>query len=247
MESRQSLRRLLSCFVVASSLGLVAGCASTATESGYVFAPENAIDNPFHQDPFCENVHSYKDGRTPNYFAKYRPEANLSADIQLIAPRQINRHSVGPGLLVPLPVVPDPVGNGKAANYRSAPERQFDKVVIAVYPKPFRVGYFFTPSQVWLETGGKALHPVKISRHYTHNYENREKLLDIVREKLPAQSGEFNAYVLEFNVKDIAGATMKLHIAGFDHQGVIVPGRVFNLLTNQVQVFDWKYDTDCNM
>jgi hypothetical protein len=148
---------------------------------------------------------------------------------------------------VPLPVIPDPVGNGKAAQYRSAPEAQFETVKIAVYPDPFRSGYFFTPSQVWLETSGKALHPIKISRHFSVNHENRQKVLGIVREKLPSQSGEFNAYVLEFNVKGVAGSYMNLHMAGFDREGMPVARQVFRLVTNQAQVFDWKYDTDCNI
>lgn len=117
---------------------------------------------------------------------------------------------------------------------------------VAVYPEPFRTGYFFTPSQVWLETGGKSLHPVRVTHHYTHNHENRQQALDIVREKLPAHSGEFNAYLLEFDVKDVASATVNLHVAGFDRDGVAVPAQVFRLSASQSRVFDWKYDTDCN-
>jgi len=237
-------------FVVSIIAGVfcagLSGCASVATESGYVFLPENAMDNPSRKDPFCAQVRHYK-GAEPAYFAQYHPEPNLAARIQLLEPREINRHSVGPGVLVPLPIIPDPVGNGKAANYRNAPEAQFATVKIAVYPDPFRTGYFFTPSQVWLETGGKTLHPIKISRHYSVNHENRQKVLGIVREKLPAQSGEFNAYVLEFNVKGVAGSFMNLHMAGFDREGIPATSQIFRLVTNQSTVFDWKYDTDCNI
>ncbi len=245
MESRR-LRFALPCSVLACSISLLFGCASVSTESGYVFAPENAIDNPNRPDPFCAQVRRYE-GATPAYFAKYQPQDDLTVRLQMLEPRRLNHHSVGPGVLVPLPVIPDPVGNSRAAQYRSAPEGQFNTVKLAVYPLPFRTGYFFTPSQMWLETGGKVLHPVKVSRHYSVNHENREKVLDISREKLPAQSGEFNAYVLEFNVKGVAGSYMKLHVSGFDREGVVVPEQVFKLSTNQARVFDWKYDTDCNI
>ncbi|MEZ5539502.1 MAG: hypothetical protein R3E63_06020 [Pseudomonadales bacterium] len=243
---RRRLRFVFSCVALIGSIGSLLGCASVSTESGYVFAPENAIDNPNRPDSFCAQVRHYK-GETPAYFAKYQPEADLLARLQLLSPRKLNHHSVGPGVLVPLPVIPDPIGNSKAAQYRSAPEAQFTTVKLAIYPVPFRTGYFFTPSQVRLETGGKILHPVKISRHYSVNHENREKVLDIVRESLPAQSGEFNAYVLEFNVKNIAGSFMKLHVSGFDQHGSVIPEQVFKLSTNQARVFDWKYDTDCNI
>ena len=244
MESRHS-RFAVSVIAGMLCAGFLGGCASVATESGYVFLPENAIDNPNYQDPFCAHIRNYK-GTEPAYFAKYRPEADLTARVQLLEPRKINQHSVGPGVLVPLPVIPDPVGNSKAANYRSAPEAQFETVKIAVYPEPFRTGYSFTPSQVRLETGGKTLHPVKISRRYSVNHENRETVLGIVRERLPAHSGEFNAYVLEFDVKNIAGSFVNLHMNGFDRDGIPVTGQVFRLITQQSQVFDWKYDTGCN-
>ncbi|MBK8103779.1 MAG: hypothetical protein IPK30_11065 [Cellvibrionales bacterium] len=245
MESRHA-RFVVSVFAGVFCAALMSGCASVATESAYVFLPENAIDNPNHKDPFCAHIRNYK-GAEPAYFSKYYPEVDFTARLQLLAPRVINQHSVGPGVIVPLPVIPDPVGNGKAAQYRSAPEAQFETVKIAVYPDPFRSGYFFTPSQVWLETSGKALHPIKISRHFSVNHENRQKVLGIVREKLPSQSGEFNAYVLEFNVKGVAGSYMNLHMAGFDREGMPVARQVFRLVTNQAQVFDWKYDTDCNI
>jgi hypothetical protein len=223
---------------------LLSGCAKVSTESGYVFAIEDAIDNPSIKDQLCSNVHKYK-GDEPMYYADYKPEANFTAQIQLLAPRKNHNISVGPGILFPLPLLPDPWGTNSAVYYHSVPEKEFDRLVVAIYPKPFAPNYFFTPTQVRLDIAGKALFPVKVTRHFSVNLAARQQTLDINRERLTSNSGEFEAYVVEFDIKNIASPSATLHMSGIDRKGVALPPRDYPLSINQSKVFDWHHDFGC--
>ncbi len=123
---------------------------------------------------------------TPTYFAEYAPEKNLGVRLQLLAPRE--KHNIGfrSRSIVPLPLLPDPWGESSALLIII--HHQLKKVstdlIVAVYPKPFKQGYFFTPSQVSLEIAGKSLYPSKVTRHYTVNLDPKKQDLDITRERL---------------------------------------------------------------
>ena len=223
---------------------LLNGCAKVSSESGYVFAKEDAIDNPTIKDQLCSNVHKYK-GDDPTYYADYKPETNFTAQLQLLAPRKNHNISVGPGILLPLPLLPDPWGGASAAYYHAVPEKEFDRLVVAIYPKPFAPNYFFTPAQVRLDIAGKALFPVKVTRHFSVNLAARQQTLDITRERLTSNSGEFEAYVVEFDIKNIASPSATLHMSGIDRKGVVLTARDYPLSINQSKVFDWHHDFGC--
>lgn len=223
---------------------LPTGCARVSTETAYVFSAEDAVDNIALKDNLCKNVHAYK-GQEPAYFAKYYPSPDLGVRLQLLAPRKNHTVAVGPGVVVPLPLIPNPWGGVSSVYYHSVPEKEFDRFVVAVYPDPFKLNYFFTPAQVRLDIGGKSLQPVKVTRHYTVNLEPRHQAFGVVRERLNVRNGEFDAFVIEFDINDVISPAATLHMSGFDYDGAALGARDYPLTIKQSKLFDWEHDVDC--
>lgn len=235
------------CFLAAGLVGfgfLFTGCARVSTETGYVFDAEDAADNITLKDNLCKDVHAYK-GQTPTYFAKYSPDANLGVRLQLLAPRKRHNLGFGPGVILPMPLIPNPWGNASAAYYHSSPTKDFSRFIVAVYPDAFKQNYFFTPSRVSLEIGGKVMAPVRVTRHYTVNLDPRKQEYGVERERLKVRNGEFDTFVIEFDVGGMASADAILHMSGFDHNGVGLNSRDYPLTIKQSTAFDWQHDVDC--
>lgn len=223
---------------------LITGCARVSTETAYVFAAEDAVDNPALKDNLCKDVHAYK-GQEPTYFAKYYPSPDLGVRLQLLAPRKQHTMGIGPGVILPMPLIPNPWGGVQSAYYHSVPEKEFGHFVVAVYPDPFTQGYSFTPSQVRLDIGGKSLQPTRITRHYTVNLEPRVQVHGLSRERLKVRNGEFDAFVIEFDTTNVVNPAATLHMSGFDHNGKSLGAYDYLLSIKRSTRFDWEHDVDC--
>lgn len=225
------------------ALALLSGCASVSMEQGYVFSAADAID-PWMPAPLgCDNVKKYytADGKPPAYFTLYEDDG-LRAHVSLVPATHQDSMWVGPGVIVPLPIFPNPVGIDGQIKHHYSPHQSIQPFRIAVYPVAYKLGYRFTPKQVKIKVGGQWQTPSNITYYASHNAGEliqTDYPADTI--ELKSHSTEYQMYLLDFdiNVDSYANPVEAIRMAGFDFQEQAIKAKQYPLSYAEIKRFDW--------
>lgn len=220
----------------------LSGCSQVTQQNRIVFESSPKIDEIFPEQE-CSHVHSVEDFKE---LAIYQPDDDFKAYLRLVTPGSDNLALIGPGIPLPLPVVPTVVGSWNQSLARTNEAvSYFSTLRLAVYPYPHIRGYSFDPSQVRISVDGDIRTPEKIQFLETHNRELREPEVVSGGQKLKPHTGEYQAFILDFPLDDYEYQALHLTVSGVSSDNGAVKEQTFALVSDYGMRFDWWYDIDC--
>jgi len=241
------LNRVRQVFLLAAISLLLSSCASVSIEKGYVFNEEDATESlmpkPLNCDRYGHYISTDKlDGADePAYYALYQEDKNLRAYISLVPASGRDHVMVGPGVVVPLPIIPNPYALGNQAAYNAKPHKSLQTFRIAVYPYPHTKGYTFTPGDMQIQVGDKWLSPTNITHYFTHNSRLDKVDRPDTTEVLDDHSTEYHMYLVDFviNSEDYVEPVQAVKVSGFELSGEQLAAKEYPVNYAEIDRFDW--------
>ena len=222
---------------------LLASCSWYSIENGYVFSGADAVESFMPAPLNCQHITRYHKDEDPGYFALYQPEPDIRAYLSLRPSVDRDILAVGPGVAVPLPVIPTVSGEVEAVTHtRKGTVKAISPFRLAIYPYPHKRGYQFDPSLVQIRVGEEWLSPSSARYYTTHNRVLKPEEQVRSRASLPAHSQEYQMYLLEFATTRKSGPVEELKVSGFSKGDVMRDPVSYPLATNKAGRFDWKMD-----
>lgn len=226
-------------------LPILTNCAVIENQQRVVFDQGESMEE-IH--PVLESCGEVNDQKTYNVLHRYQPSEDLYAHVRLLSDKADRTVFLGPGILLPLPLIPNPIALVQELDRgHRLSQNPPESLRVAIYPVAYSQGYTFNPNEITVTVGSNSLRANDISKLQTHN----RRLLPVVPSddvnKLPSHSGEYLVYMLSFDLPDTLDDNLVLEIGGFSHRGKQSSRESLPLGYDSASMLSWRYDLPCKL
>ncbi len=223
---------------------LISSCVQIVTENQLVFA-QAEVNEARPDTQACGKVRVGPEQartkwlRLSRYFYLDLKITSLGADSTVF---------FGPGLLLPLPAVPNPVAWGQSMDRHLRDASPINEVALLIRPVAYTNGWSLDPRNIVLEVDGEEFAPVRVSKQETHNLAYQPREVVAGRETILAHNVENVVFRLDYSMplpSTFEAATLK--VGGVrDREAGSLPLVEELLKVHTGGALHWKFDAPCN-
>ena len=223
---------------------VVSSCAQIVTENQLVFA-QAEVNEARLDTPSCGTV---RVGTEQARAKRLRLSRYFYLDLEIMSLGADSTAFFGPGLFLPLPVVPNPVAWGQSMDRHLKDASPINRVALLIRPVAYTNGWSLDPYNIVLEVDGEEFAPVRVSKQETHNLAYQPREVVTGREAILAHNVENVVFRLDYSMplsSTFEAATLK--VGGVRDREVGSLPLVEELLkVHRGGALHWKFDAPCD-